>query len=115
MAKFDLEVNTIKNTNYRKVIETTKNMQLVLMSLKPLEDIPEEVHSKTTQFIRVEKGEILTVVDKVRKIIKAGQSIIIPPGSVHYVQATGKQPAKLYTIYTPPEHKPDLLQKVKPN
>ncbi len=111
MSKYNLEVETIKNNNYRKVIETTKNMQLVLMSLEPKEDIPEEIHPKTTQFFRVEKGAIKIVINGISKVVKAGQSLIVPPGTKHYVQAIGKQAAKLYTIYTPPEHPIGLVQK----
>lgn len=115
MSKFNLEVETIKNDNYRKVIDTTKNMQLVLMSLLPSEDIPEETHPKTSQFFRVEKGVIQIIVNDKKKILKDGQSLIVPPNTKHYVKCMGKQSAKLYTIYTPPEHTPGLIQKVKPN
>lgn len=115
MSKFNLEVETIKNNNYRKVVETTKNMQLVLMSLLPSEDIPEETHPKTSQFFRVEKGVIQIIVNDNKKILKDGQSLIVPPNTKHYVKCMGKQSAKLYTIYTPPEHPDGLIQKVKPN
>ena len=70
MSKFNLEVETIKNDNYRKVIDTTKNMQLVLMSLLPSEDIPEETHPKTSQFFRVEKGVIQIIVNDKKKILQ---------------------------------------------
>jgi hypothetical protein len=114
MSKFNLETETIKNTNYRKVIETTKNIQLVLMSLKPMEDIPAEVHKGTTQFFRVEQGTLAITVNGVKKIVKDGQSLIVLPGKRHYVQCIGSKPAKLYTIYSPPEHPDGLVQKYKP-
>lgn len=114
MSKFNLELETLKNLNYRKVVETTKNMQLVLMSLNPLEDIPEEIHPKTSQFFRIEQGTIKIIIDGSSKILKDGQSLIVPAGSKHYVKCIGKQPAKLYTIYAPPEHPDGLTQKIKP-
>jgi quercetin dioxygenase-like cupin family protein len=114
MSKFNLEKETVKNTDYRRVVETTKNMQLVLMALMPIEDIPEEIHPKTTQFIKVEQGQILVIADGVKKMLKQGQSIIIKPGQKHYVKPKGANPAKLYTIYTPAEHAPGLIQKRQP-
>lgn len=109
-----LEKATINNDNYRKVIKTTKTMQLVLMSLNAGEDIPVEVHPKTTQFIRIEKGKVIVKVDNKRNLLKDGDSIIIPPGSEHYVKAIGKESVKLYTIYSPPEHRDGLTQKRQP-
>ena len=114
MSKFNLETETIKNNNYRKVIETTKTMQLVLMSLKPQEDIPAEIHSNTTQFFRVEKGVLSITVNGVKKTVKDGQSLIVFPGKKHYVKCISTMPAKLYTIYSPPEHPANLVQKYKP-
>lgn len=90
-------------------------MQIVLMSLLPSEDIPKETHPKTSQFFRVERGIIKIVIDGKSKILKDGQSLIVPPGIKHYVKCVGKQSAKLYTIYTPPEHPDGLIQKMKPN
>ena len=115
MSKFNLETETIKNVNYRKVMYTTKNMQLVLMSLLPGEDIPKETHRNTTQFFRVEKGTIAINVGGIKKILKDGQSLIVPPNTQHYVQCIGTKPAKLYTIYSPPEHPDKLVQKLNPN
>lgn len=115
MQKINLEAETIRNVNYRKVLETTKNMQLVLMCLKPKEDIPEEVHVNTTQFFRVEKGMIRIIVNGTSRLLKDGQSLIVPPNTKHYVKCVGKQAAKLYTIYAPPEHPVGLVQKFKPS
>jgi len=109
----NLEEKTKKNNNYRKVVDTTKTQQLVLMSLPAGEDIPEEVHSKTTQFIKVEDGEIVVVINGKKKTLKTGYSIVIPPGAKHYVKA--KKLSKLYTIYSPPEHPVGLTQKTKPH
>jgi len=113
MSKFNLEAETIKNTNYRKVVETTKNLQLVLMSLNPGEDIPAEIHPNTTQFFRVERGKVAITVNGVKKTLKDGQSLVVTPGKKHYVKCVGRVPAKLYTIYSPPEHPSNLIQKYK--
>ena len=102
----------MKNNNYRKVVETTKTMQLVLMSLKAGEDIPAEIHRNTTQFFRVEQGKICVTINGVKKTLRDGQSIIVAPGKKHYVQCINA--AKLYTIYSPPEHPIGLIQKNKP-
>ncbi len=114
MSKFNLEAETIKNNNYRKVIETTKNIQLVIMSLNPDEDIPAEIHKNTTQFFRVEQGTLAITVNGVKKLVKDGQSLIVLPGKKHYVKCISSRPAKFYTIYSPPEHPDGLIQKNKP-
>jgi len=110
MSKIRLEKATIDNSNYRAVINTTKQMQLVLMCLLIGEDIPEETHPNTTQFIRVEKGTAKVVVDGVAKRLSDGDSIVINAGSKHYVKQTGLDTLKLYTIYSPPEHPKGLVQ-----
>ena len=113
-----LEKETLSNKNYRKVIYTVPNqMQLVIMSIPKNKDIHREVHPKTTQFIRIEKGTALATIGSKRKrqyTLTDGDSIIIPPNTFHRVQNVGKNPLKLYTIYTPPEHKPGLVQKRRP-
>jgi len=119
MYKQKLELITEKNKYYRNVIETTKQMQLVLMNLPINADIPLEIHKKTTQFIRVEFGEITVSIykDSLDKnslgkkiLVKEGESIIIPAGTYHYVKNTNKSNTKLYTIYSPPEHPENLKQ-----
>jgi len=109
----NLETLTTRNSNYRKVVKTTKQMQLVLMSLKPKEFIPLEKHDITTQFIRVEKGKALIQVGKTKKIYSKDDYIIIPPGKKHKVTNIGTTALKLYTIYSPPEHPPKLVQRFK--
>lgn len=109
----NIENLTINNNNYRKVIHTTKNMQLVLMSLLPGEEIGMEVHKKTSQFIRLEGGKATAIIRGKYFYLKDGDSIIVPPGSKHNVISTGKTPLKLYSIYTPPEHAKKMIQKYK--
>lgn len=100
----NLERDTKRNTKYRVVLHTTKQQQLVLMSLEPGEDIPMEVHTDTTQFIRVESGRGVIQIGRKLFKIRDGFSLVIPAGSSHYVRQIGPDPLKLYTIYSPPEH-----------
>lgn len=105
----NIEKVTIKNDYYRKVIYTGK-MQLVLMHLEPGEFIPEETHEDVDQFIRVEAGKAMIIIDNIEYILKKDDSIIIPAGSKHYVANNSKVVLKLYTIYSKPEHKPGKRQ-----
>lgn len=108
----DLEEETIKNTNFRKVLFTTKYQQLVLMSIDKL--IGKEMHEDTDQFIRIEEGKAVVVINGKNITLEAGSSITIPAGSYHTVYNTGTRPLKLYTIYSPPHHQPGLIQKDEP-
>ncbi len=110
----DLEQMTIENTNYREVIYTTKNMQLVLMSIPYKEEIGSEVHSETTQFIKIEKGTGIAIIKNKAYKISAGWSVTIPPKTTHNIISHTKNGLKLYTIYSPPEHKRGIIQKNKP-
>lgn len=109
-----IENDTLKNNNFRKVIHTAKNQQLVLMSLKPQEDIGMEVHKGVDQFIRIEKGRGKAILNGDEYAIRDGVSITIPAGTEHNIINTSKRNAlKLYTIYSPPEHKPNTIMKNK--
>jgi len=115
----NIERSTLKNNYYRKVLMTTKNMQLVVMSLKPKVEIGLEKHTKIDQFIRVEKGTGLAIItnnnDEIIQKIKLvdGTAIVIPKNTWHNIINTGDDKMKLYSIYSPPNHKPDTLQKNK--
>jgi len=112
--KINIENKTLNNTNYRKILHTTQQMQLVVMSLKVGEDIPKEKHPHTTQFIRIEGGKALAVVEGKRYSLKDNDSIIIPAGTWHYIKNIGRTDLKLYTLYAKPEHKDGLTQKRQP-
>jgi mannose-6-phosphate isomerase-like protein (cupin superfamily) len=100
-----LEKDALKNTDFRRVLYTGKHSQLVLMCLKPGEEIGEEVHPHIDQFFRFEKGEGLVVIDGVKHAVKDGSGVIVPSGARHNVINTSKTAElKLYTIYSPPEH-----------
>lgn len=109
----NIELSTLDNNNYRKVEHTTQNMQLVVMKLKPGEEIGMERHPSTTQFIRVEKGEGIAIVNGHEFFLGNNSAIIIPPNTLHNIKNTSKDELKLYTIYTPPEHSPTLVQPIK--
>ena len=110
----NIEKLTIKNKHYRKVIGTTTNMQLVLMSLRPGEEIGAEVHEHTTQFIRIEAGNCVAIVGDETLELHADNAIIVPPKTNHNIINSSKEhDLKLYTIYTPPEHEPECIQHKK--
>lgn len=108
----NIEQETLENTNYRKVLYTG-NMQLVVMSLKPGEDIPAEIHDHIDQFFRIEAGQAYVKVNDEEFNLQKEEVIIIPAGSKHYVKNTGEEDLKVYTIYTPAEHAPGTIHKTK--
>lgn len=110
----DIEQLTLQNTDYRRVQSTTKEQQLVLMSILPTEDIPMETHPTTTQFIKVESGQGFVTLNGKRFNLRPNSFIQISAGSPHQVNVIGDIPLKLYTIYSPPEHPPSLVQHRQP-
>jgi len=104
----DIERLAIANGEFRKVLYTAKNCQLVLMSLKPQEEIGAEVH-KLDQFFRVEEGAGEAVLDGVRTAIHAGFAVVVPAGAKHNIINTGGVPLKLYTLYAPPNHRDGVV------
>ena len=109
----DIEGLTEKNSNFRRVLYTGKKLQLVLMSLKPGEDIGEETHPDRDQFFRVEKGEGEVWIDGHKTSIESDFAIVVPAGARHNVKNTGEKPLKLYTLYAPPEHADGTVQATK--
>ena len=106
---------TNSNGNYRKV-EYTGHFQLVLMSLKPQEEIGEEIHPNTDQFIRVERGRAEATIDNKVYKLKAGDAVIFPAGALHNIRNISRtKPLKLYTIYSPSEHPVGTRQRNKPS
>jgi mannose-6-phosphate isomerase-like protein (cupin superfamily) len=104
----NIERETSRNTNFRKIIYTGSYMQLSLMSLLPGEDIGDEVHLYTDQFFRIEKGKGIVMIGDYQYEIEDGDAFIVPAGTKHNVKAT--ETLKLYTIYSPPQHTPNLIQ-----
>jgi mannose-6-phosphate isomerase-like protein (cupin superfamily) len=109
-----LESETLKNSDFRRVLYTGKHSQLVLMSLAPGEEIGMEVHSHLDQFFRFEKGEGKVNIDGNEYKVRDGSGVIVPAGARHNVVNTSKKDAlQLYTIYSPPEHIDKTVRKTK--
>jgi mannose-6-phosphate isomerase-like protein (cupin superfamily) len=100
----DIEALAMKNTDFRRVLYTGRNLQLVLMSIAPGEEIGDEVHDDGDQFFRVEGGEGEAWIDGRKTAIRSDFAIVIPAGARHNIRNTGKKPLRLYTMYGPPEH-----------
>ena len=100
----DIEGLATGNDEFRKVLYTAKNCQLVLMALKPREEIGAEVHA-LDQFFRVEEGSGQAILDGVATPIRAGFAVLVPAGARHNIVNTGSEPLKLYTLYAPPNHR----------
>jgi mannose-6-phosphate isomerase-like protein (cupin superfamily) len=112
--KTNIEKDTIKNKNFRKVLYTAKNSQLVLMSLKPKEDIGMETHPENDQFLRFEGGTGRVEIDGSKYTVKDGDAVVIPAGAKHNVTNTSAaEELKIYTIYSPPHHKDGTIHKTK--
>ena len=104
----NIESIAVKNVDFRQVLYTARNCQLVVMSLKPKEEIGMEVH-KLDQFFRVEKGTGEAILDGVHTAIKAGFAVLVPAGTNHNIINTGSVPMKLYTLYSPPNHRDGVV------
>lgn len=100
----NIEQLTLGNDNFRQVLYTGHNLQLVLMTIRPGEEIGEEVHDDRDQFFRVEAGTGEVTIDGVAHAVKDADGIVVPQGARHNVKCTGTEPLRLYTIYGPPEH-----------
>lgn len=100
----NIEEDVLRNNSFRKILKTTKEMQLVLMSLDKGQEIGMEKHEGVTQFIRIEKGEAIAVTGRnnIKKALVEGDIIMIPAGTWHNIVAVS--PVKLYTLYAPPAH-----------
>jgi len=110
----NLEEETRKNTDFRRVLYTGKFSQLVLMCLRPKEDIGMETHDDVDQFFRFEEGEGEVLIDATRHIVKDGSGVIVPCGAKHNVINTSRtRNLKLYTIYSPPEHQDKVVRRTK--
>jgi len=110
----NIEKETLENNNFRKVLYTGKNNQLVVMALKPGEEIGSEVHEDHDQFFRFEAGVGKVVIDGVESEIKDDFAVIVPGGAEHNVINTSEtEVMKLYTIYSPPEHREGVIHSTK--
>jgi mannose-6-phosphate isomerase-like protein (cupin superfamily) len=109
----NIEKLSLENENFRQVLYTTKNIQLVVMSLKAGEDIGEEIH-QLDQFIRCESGSGKAILDGVEHEIHDGFAIIVPSGAKHnIINNSTDKPMKLYTLYSPPNHRDGVIHQTK--
>ena len=109
----DIEELTETNIRFRRVLYTGKHLQLVLMSLRPGEEIGEEIHKDRDQFFRIEQGKGMVVIDGTPRKIEGDYAIVVPAGARHNVINTGEKALKLYTLYGPPNHLDQLVQATK--
>lgn len=108
----NIEQETKENSDYRRVLYTAKNSQLVVMNIQPGDEIGEEVH-ELDQFIRIESGEGKAIMDGVEHLLEDDYAIVIPAGMSHNVINTGTKELKLYSIYSPAEHKNGTVHRTK--
>jgi len=110
----NIEEATLENNNFRKVLYTSKHSQLVLMSLKPMEEIGMEVHEENDQFFRFEAGQGKCIIDGNEYELKDGVAVVVPAGSQHNViNTSATEDLKLYTIYSPAHHKDGIVRTTK--
>lgn len=112
--KANIEELTVENTNFRKVLYTGEQMQLVLMSLKPGEDIGSEIHGENDQFFRFDAGKGKVVINETEYEVEDGDAVIVPKGAEHNVINTSDdEDLKFYTIYSPSHHKDQIVRETK--
>lgn len=110
----NIEKDTLENKNFRKILYTSKHSQLVLMNLKPNEEIGMEVHQENDQFFRFEKGQGKCIIDGNEYNVGDGEAIVVPAGAQHNVINTSStEELKLYTIYSPAHHKDGIIRGTK--
>ena len=110
----NIEQDTLDNTNFRKVLYTGKHSQLVLMSLLPNEEIGLETHAENDQFLRFEGGAGKVFIDGNEYSVEDGDAVIVPAGAEHnVVNVSDSEELKIYTIYSPPHHKDQIVRKTK--
>lgn len=109
----NIEAETASNTDFRRVLYTAHNQQLVVMAIPAGDEIGEEVHPENDQFIRIEAGEGCAVLQGERHDIRDGYVVIIPAGVRHNIINTGAEALKLYTLYSPPHHRDGVVHPTK--
>ena len=110
----NIEGDTLGNDNFRKVLYTAKHSQLVLMSLKPKEEIGMEIHADNDQFFRFERGQGKCIIDGNEYEVKDGSAVVVPAGAQHnIINVSETEELKLYTVYSPAHHKDGIVRKTK--
>jgi len=112
--KTNIEKDTLDNENFRKVLYTAKHSQLVLMNLRPGEEIGTEIHLDNDQFFRFEKGQGKVIIDGNEYEVSDGSAVVVPAGAEHNViNTSNNEELKLYTIYSPAHHKDGIIRATK--
>ena len=109
----NIEKLTLENNNYRKVINTSANSQLVLMSIKPNQRIDKEIHDLNDQFFRIEQGTAKIIINGTEYTAQDDFAIVVPAGAEHEVINVSDEDLKLYTIYSPPHHPEGTIHETK--
>jgi len=110
----NIEKETLANSNFRRVLYTSKHSQLVLMSLKPSQEIGMEIHNENDQFFRFEQGQGKVIIDGNEYEVSDGSAIVVPAGAEHNVlNVSDSEDLKLYTIYSPAHHKDGIVRATK--
>ncbi|MBK4738212.1 cupin domain-containing protein [Noviherbaspirillum pedocola] len=110
----NIEEKTLAGDNFREVLYTTTKSQLVIMTLQPGEEIGQEKHEEHDQFVRVEAGQGVAILDGEKHALEDGVAVVIPAGTEHNVINTStSEPMRLYTLYTPPEHPDGIVHRTK--
>jgi mannose-6-phosphate isomerase-like protein (cupin superfamily) len=109
----DIDDRTEANDAFRRVLYTGPNLQLVVMSIEPGDEIGEEVHEHTDQFFRVEEGKGEIVLDGRATGIESDMAMLVPAGTRHNIRNTGHRALKLYTLYAPPQHEDGTVQRTR--
>ena len=110
----NIEQKTLEGNNFREVLYTTKLSQLVIMTLQPGQEIGMEHHTGHDQFIRVEAGEGVAILDGEKHQLEDGVAVVIPAGTEHNViNTSATEPMCLYSLYTPPEHPDGIIHATK--
>lgn len=108
----NIENTTLANENFRQVLFTAQHSQLVVMSIPAGEDIGEETHD-LDQFLRIEQGQGQTILNGEKQSIEEGFAVLVPAGTKHNIINTGNQPLKLYSLYSPPNHRDQVIHPTK--
>lgn len=112
--KTNIEKATVNNADFRRVLYTGPHMQVVLMTLKPNEEIGAEVHSENDQFFRFEKGSGKCIIDGHEYAIADGDAVVVPSGAKHnIINTSDSEELRMYTIYAPPHHKDGIVRHTK--
>lgn len=109
----NIDKATVENEDFRRVLYTGQNLQLVLMTLQPGDEIGEEVHEDRDQFFRIEEGEGVITIDGKENRVEDDFAVIVPAGARHNVINNSAAPLRLYTLYGPPEHLDGIVQSTK--